>query len=113
MKNILLIPIVAALLCLPACTTTPTGQRVPDVLQMQTVAKSAAFLGTTIYLNGLPPGIPGHPQDRPQFELARTSLRTLIAAGSFSASAGLGSWNWRSCRSLGGTRTAGMHGDPG
>jgi hypothetical protein len=83
------------LLCLlPACTsiqkTDPnTGAtntvHVPDVAQMQLVAKSAVYVGTTVWLKGVPPGLPAHPEDREAFETARTSLQTLIAAGSFSA----------------------------
>jgi hypothetical protein len=35
-------------------------------------------------LNGIAPAIPAHPGDRDKFNLARTSLKTLIAAGTFS-----------------------------
>jgi len=58
--------------------------RVPDVALMCTTAQSAAYLGSVIYLNGLgSKNFPAHPEARPQFELARTSLRALIAGGSF------------------------------
>jgi hypothetical protein len=49
-------------------------------------AKSAAYLGTKIYLEGLPPKLAGHPNDRAAFETARASVKALIAAGSFSPS---------------------------
>ena len=75
---------------LVACTTvtnpkTGATTKVPDVVQMEAIAQSAAFIGTTVWLNGIEPNVAGHPQDRPQFELARTSLRALIAGGEFSA----------------------------
>lgn len=60
--------------------------RVPDVVLMAGIAKSAAYLGTEIYLQGIPPRVPGHPEARGAFETARNSLQTLIAAGTFSAS---------------------------
>lgn len=77
----------AALLATPGCTTTSTGQKVPDVALMQSVAKSATFLGTSIYLNGLgdKTRFPAHPESREKFETARTSLRILIASGTFTA----------------------------
>ncbi len=56
----------------------------PDVDAMASIAKSAAYLGTSVYLNGLPPRLAGHPQDRPAFVTARSSLKALIAAGTFS-----------------------------
>lgn len=59
---------------LPACVTHPN---VPDVALMQAVAKNAAYVGTRLYLQN-------QPQKRPGFELARMSLRALIAAGQFS-----------------------------
>lgn len=58
---------------------------VPDVQLMCGVAKSAAYLGTSVWLYGLPPGLAGHPQDREAFETARTSIKALIAAGSFTS----------------------------
>jgi hypothetical protein len=68
--------------------TNVVTSTVPDAAMVQvvaTTAKSAAYLGTKIYLEGLPPRLPAHPEAREQFELARTSLRGLIALGSFSA----------------------------
>jgi hypothetical protein len=62
--------------------------KVPDQVAIDLsvgVARSAAYLGTKIYLEGLPPGLPGHPNDRQAFELARTSVKGLIAAGTFSS----------------------------
>jgi hypothetical protein len=84
-----------ALLAVTGCKTATyqdpgTGlvvtNRVPDVALMTGVAKSAAYLGTEIYLQGIPPGVPGHPEARPAFEAARNSLAALVAAGTFSAS---------------------------
>jgi len=69
--------LVVGLLAAPGCVTGPDGKRVPDVQLMQSVAKDASYLGTTFYLRA-------QPQDRPLFLLARDSLATLIAAGSFS-----------------------------
>lgn len=66
-------------------TTNIVTKSVPDVAQMQAVAKSAAYLGTTIWLQGIPPNVPAHPADLQKFVLARNSLKTLIAAGTFSA----------------------------
>lgn len=78
--------------CKTVTTTDPgTGATntvsVPDVKQMQIVAQSAAYLGTTIWLDGLGDGtrVPAHPQDRAKFELARQALKILIAGGTFSA----------------------------
>ncbi len=74
MKKILfLIPLLLA-----GCTTTPTGQQVPDVATMQVVARSATYVGTRLWLEA-------NPQDRVKFEAARLGLRALIAAGSFDA----------------------------
>jgi hypothetical protein len=67
--------------------TNTITQKVPDVAQMQTIAKSAAYIGTQVWLNGLPPSVPGHPADRTKFLLVRNSLQTLIAAGNFNATA--------------------------
>jgi hypothetical protein len=74
-------------------TAGPTGApvtntvTVPDVATMTKIAKSATYLGTSVYLNGLgdKTRVPAHPDARPQFELARTSVKALIAAGTFSA----------------------------
>jgi hypothetical protein len=77
--------------CVTRVTTGPTGapitNSVPDVVKMSAVARSATYLGTSIYLNGLgdKTRVVPHPEARPQFELVRTSLKTLIAAGTFSA----------------------------
>ena len=85
----------ALLVCSSGCTSvTTTGtdgttstQRVPDVKQMQLIAQSATYLGTTIWLDGLGDGtrVRAHPQDRAKFETARTALKALIAAGTFTA----------------------------
>jgi hypothetical protein len=64
-----------------------TTNKVPDQVAIDLAtgaARSAAYLGTTIYLNGIAPNVPGHPNDRPAFETARASVKTLIAAGNFS-----------------------------
>lgn len=78
--------------CKTVTTTDAAGvlqtNRVPDQLAIDLsagVARSAAYLGTKIYLEGLPPRLAGHPQDRQSFELARTSVKGLIAAGSFTS----------------------------
>src|ERR1044071_557823 len=79
--------------CMTGCVRMPVVQpngvivtnTVPDVQQMTAIAKSAAYLGTSVYLNGLPPRLAGHPGDRPAFVTARSSLGALIAAGNFSA----------------------------
>ena len=65
---------------------TIATNKVPDVQMMVSLAKSAGYLGTSVYLNGLGDGskVPAHPQARPQFETARLAVRTLLAAGSFS-----------------------------
>lgn len=93
MKTLLTTLALAGLLaagCTTVTTTTPDGGtntvRVPDVKQMQLVAKSAAFLTTEIWLYGLgdKSNVPAHPEDRPKFEKARASLQALIAAGTFS-----------------------------
>ncbi len=100
MKNIklslILIPILSLSLFNTGCmhlasTTNPStgvvtpGASVPNVPLMCSTAKSAAYLGTLIYLNGLPPNLKGHPQDRAAFVTARNSLAALIAAGTFSS----------------------------
>ena len=64
----------AGVMFTPGCTTTPTGQKVPDVILVSAIAQSAASTGSIIWLKA-------HPQDKPKFELARLSLRGLIAAG--------------------------------
>jgi len=78
--------------CKTVVSTDPTGKtvtnRVPDQVAITIAAgaaKSAAYLGTKIYLEGLPPRLAGHPQDRDKFETARSSVKSLIAAGSFSS----------------------------
>lgn len=84
----------AALSLTPGCTTvqttnpdgTTSTSKVPNVAAMSSIAQSAVYIGTTVYLNGIPPTVAAHPQDRAAFETARTSLRALIAAGTFSAS---------------------------
>lgn len=93
MKNILILLSLSLTLTLAAGCKTMTRPgstntvTVPDVELMKSTAQSAAFIGTTIYLNGLgTDNIPAHPEARAAFETARLSLRTLIAAGSFSPS---------------------------
>src|SRR3954452_24811144 len=89
--------LVATLTFTPGCRTSTftdptTGavstNRAPDVQAMASLAKSAAYLGTSIYLNGLgdKTRVPAHPEAKPAFESARTGLKGLIAAGTFSAS---------------------------
>lgn len=58
-----------------ACTTTSTGQKIPDPIVLQSVAQEAAAVGATFWLQN-------HNADRTSFELARTSLKALIATGS-------------------------------
>lgn len=95
-----LMMLAALLFCSTACKTVTTSSvdasgktnvvssTVPDAAVVQivaTTAKSAAYLGTKVYLEGLPPRLPGHPEARAQFDLARNSLKGLLALGSFSA----------------------------
>lgn len=61
----------------PGCVTGPDGKSVPNVPLMKATAKEASYVGTVVWLKA-------HPEDRAEFELTRTSLRALIAAGSFS-----------------------------
>ncbi len=63
-----------------ACTTTKTGQSVPNPAVLTMVAQEAASVGTTMWLAN-----PSHAADRDKFVLARTSLKGLVAAGSGSA----------------------------
>lgn len=76
--------------CTTVSTTAPDGSTnivsVPDVRQLRVVAKSAAYLGTVIWLEGLgdQTRVPAHPQDRDKFEMARDALKVLIAGGTFS-----------------------------
>lgn len=80
-----LFSLVAVLAFAPGCVHVPvvatdgtvTTNTLPNVKAMKTIAKSAAYLGTFTYLQN-------RPQDRDLFELTRTSLQTLIAAGTFS-----------------------------
>lgn len=58
----------------PGCTTTQTGKSVPDAVVLQAVAQEAASVGATFWMQA-------HPENRAEFELARTSLRSLVAAG--------------------------------
>lgn len=74
MKTIAVILFAIVLLIPTGCTTTADGRRVPDVVLISAIAQSAASTGTILYLKS-------HPLDRPKFELARLSLRGLIAAG--------------------------------
>lgn len=60
------------------CTTTPTGQTIPDPAVLQLTAQEAAAIGTQLWLGS-------HPTDRAQFETARASLRILLGAGRGSA----------------------------
>jgi hypothetical protein len=68
--------------------TNIVTSRVPDATTVALIAgtaKSAAYLGTKIYLEGLPPRLAGHPEAREEFVLARNSVLTLLALGNFSA----------------------------
>jgi hypothetical protein len=96
MAMLLTSALVAVTALTPGCkTVVSTGadgasvtNKVPDQLAIQTaagVARSAAYLGTKIYLEGLPPKLAGHPNDRQAFEMARTSVKALIAAGTFTS----------------------------
>jgi hypothetical protein len=83
---------VASIGCKTVVTTDANGisstNKVPDQVAIAIAtgaAKSAAYLGTKIYLEGIPPRLAGHPNDRPAFETARASVKTLIAAGTFSS----------------------------
>lgn len=64
-----------ATLSITGCTTTSTGQKVVDPAVLSTIAQEAAAVGVPLALQQ-------YPQYRPQFELARKSLRALVAAGS-------------------------------
>lgn len=66
------------MLSLCGCVTNSEGKKVPDVRLMQSVAQTAAYTGTALWLKA-------HSNDRGKFELARSSLAALIAAGSFDA----------------------------
>jgi hypothetical protein len=57
------------------CTTTPSGSKIPDPALLQLTAQEASAVGTILWLKD-------HPNDRAKFELARTSLKGLVAAGS-------------------------------
>src|ERR1051326_9520551 len=79
--------------CKTVVSTDSSGvastNRVPDQMAIDLAAgaaRSAAYLGTKIYLEGIPPRLAGHPNDRQAFETARASVKTLIAAGTFSSS---------------------------
>lgn len=63
-----------ALLSLSACVTTPQGAKAPDPAVLRVVAMEAAAVGSQMWLAN-------NPDDREKFELARTSLRALIATG--------------------------------
>lgn len=88
---------IGALGVLPGCATKqfsvvgPNGatnivtKSVPDVAQMCTVAKSASYLGLEVWIRGIPPTLPAHPQDLQKCITVRNSLKALIAAGTFSA----------------------------
>lgn len=76
MKTLISTITLAALLT--ACTTTPTGQRVPDVKSMAAVAREAAHVGTVVWLQK-------NPGDRATFQKVQLGLHTLIAAGTFNA----------------------------
>lgn len=78
--------------CKTVVTTDASGvsstNKVPDEVAITLAtgaARSAAYLGTKIYLEGLPPRLAGHPNDRQAFETARTSVKALIAAGIFTS----------------------------
>ena len=75
-KNQLLIAILSlSLLFLPACTTTPGGGTTLDAKTVASIAQEATRFGSATVL-----GI--HPEYRPQFEIARDSLKALLAIGS-------------------------------
>lgn len=65
-----------AMLCLvmAGCVTSPTGNRTVDPIVLTAVSQEAAAVGASLWLSS-------HPQDRAQFELARTSLAALVALG--------------------------------
>jgi hypothetical protein len=78
--------------CKTVTSTDSSGasvtNKVPDDMAIAIAAgaaKSAAYLGTKVYLEGLPPRLAGHPADRDKFELARSSVKALIAAGTFTS----------------------------
>lgn len=89
MKKILSILLIAsAAVVLSGCKSVTTGgvtTSVPDVAQMQTVAKSAAFLGSKTWIKGIPGVVPAHPEDVQTITLVRDALKTLVAAGNFNA----------------------------
>ena len=78
-KLIGIIGLAALLAGITGCSTTPTGQKVPDVKAMSAVAQSAAAIGSMVWLEH-------NPGDRATFEQVRTGLRILIASGTFQAS---------------------------
>lgn len=65
-----------AMLCLVmgGCVTSPTGNRTVDPIVLTAVSQEAAAVGASLWLSS-------HPQDRAQFEFARTSLAALVALG--------------------------------
>lgn len=74
------ITLIVAALCISfaGCTTTSTGQKVVDPVLLQAIAQSAAATGASFWLQD-------HANDREQFDMARKSLRALIATGNGSA----------------------------
>jgi hypothetical protein len=77
-RVVLTAALIAGLTTFAGCTTTPTGQRVPDVGAMTFTAQSASYVGARMWLRE-------HPEDRSAFERSRDGLKILIAAGTFSA----------------------------
>ena len=75
MKKTFALLSILALLAMPACTTTPTGQSTVDPVVLQAISHEAAAVGATLDLAA-------RPQDRGPMQLAQTSLKALIAAGS-------------------------------
>jgi hypothetical protein len=69
-----------AVMGLTGCTTTSTGQKVPDAALMKATAQEAALIGTTLYLKD-------HPEQRPTFVTVRASVKALLDAGNFDAAA--------------------------
>lgn len=74
----ILTTILALTLSLVGCTTTSTGQKVVDPAVLELIAQSASSTGAIFWLAD-------HPEDRDKFELARKSLKTLIATGNGNA----------------------------
>ena len=65
---------IAGLSLATGCVTTSSGNKAVDPAVLELVAEDAAAIGGSTFLQA-------NPQYRPAFQLARTSLKALLAAG--------------------------------